>query len=173
MFPFTLRFFLENLLDSRNRFRRNTNDWLFAKLEIITEFRKNLGKIVKKTKLSNAAVHFSLSFFLKYQTNQKLYKDSCLLKNLFQPQVLKMYSLSMVTEQKMKFSVEDFFGKCDQIRSFLRIWSHLLKKSFMENFIFCAVALLIVKINIDSDYFTKKRRKNQSDSLSCCLTKFQ
>ena len=63
----------------------------------------------------------------------------------------------MVTEQKMKFSVEDFFGKCDQIRSFLRIWSHLLKKSFMENFIFCAVALLIVKINIDSDYFTKKR----------------
>ena len=32
--------------------------------------------------------------------------------------------------QKMKFS-------CDQIRSFLRIWSHLLKKYLMENFIFC------------------------------------
>ena len=30
------------------------------------------------------------------------------------------------------------FSKCDQNRSFLRIWSHLLKKSFMENF-FCAV----------------------------------
>ena len=28
---------------------------------------------------------------------------------------------------------------CDQIRSFLRIWSHLMKKSLMENFIFCAV----------------------------------
>ena len=27
----------------------------------------------------------------------------------FLPQVLKMYSLSMVTAQKMKFSVEDFF----------------------------------------------------------------
>ena len=39
----------------------------------------------------------------------------------------------------MKFSIKDFFGKCDQIRSFLRIWSHLLKKSLMENFIFCAV----------------------------------
>ena len=27
----------------------------------------------------------------------------------------------------MKFSVKDFFNKCDQIRSFLWIWSYLLK----------------------------------------------
>ena len=43
------------------------------------------------------------------------------------------------TAQKMKFSIKDFFSKCDQIRKKLRIWSHLLKKSLMENFIFCAV----------------------------------
>ena len=36
----------------------------------------------------------------------------------------------------MKFSIEDFLSKCDQIRRKLRIWSHLLKKSLMENFIF-------------------------------------
>ena len=41
----------------------------------------------------------------------------------------------------MKFSIKDFFSKFDQIHSFLRIWSHLLKKSLMENFIFCAVTL--------------------------------
>ena len=42
----------------------------------------------------------------------------------------------------MKFSIKDFFSKCDQIRKKLRIWSHLLKKSLMENFIFfCAVKL--------------------------------
>ena len=41
--------------------------------------------------------------------------------------------------QKMKFSIRDFFSKCDQIRRKLRIWSHLLKKCLMENFIFCAV----------------------------------
>ena len=40
------------------------------------------------------------------------------------------------TGQKLKFSIKDFFSKCDQIRSFLRIWSHLLKKSYLENFIF-------------------------------------
>ena len=43
------------------------------------------------------------------------------------------------TGQKMKFSIKDFFSKRDQIRSFLRVWSDLLKKSLMRNFIFCAV----------------------------------
>ena len=38
----------------------------------------------------------------------------------------------------MKFSLKDFLSKCDQIRSILRIWSDLLKKSLTENFIFCA-----------------------------------
>ena len=46
----------------------------------------------------------------------------------------------MNTAQKMKFSIKNFFSKYDQIRSLLQIWSHLLKKSLMENFIFCAVA---------------------------------
>ena len=39
----------------------------------------------------------------------------------------------------MKFSIKDFFSKCDQILRELQIWSHLLKKSLMENFSFCAV----------------------------------
>ena len=43
------------------------------------------------------------------------------------------------TAQKMKFSIKDLFSKCDQIRIQIRIWSHLLKKSLMEKFIFCAV----------------------------------
>ena len=50
------------------------------------------------------------------------------------------------TAQKMKFSIQDFFRKCDQIRSFLRIWSHLLQKSLMENFIFCAVVLFVLYV---------------------------
>ena len=49
-------------------------------------------------------------------------------------------SNSNLAAQKMKFYIKDFFSKCDQIRSFLRIWSHLLKKSLMEDFIFCAVS---------------------------------
>ena len=36
----------------------------------------------------------------------------------------------------MTFSIRDFFSKYDQIRSFLRVWSRLLKNFLMENFIF-------------------------------------
>ena len=51
-----------------------------------------------------------------------------------------MFVHSQYAAQKMKFSIKDFFSKCDQNRNKLRIWSHLLKKSLMESFIFCAVA---------------------------------
>ena len=36
----------------------------------------------------------------------------------------------------MKFSIKDFFSECDQIRSFLRIWSHLLKKCLLKTSFF-------------------------------------
>ena len=39
----------------------------------------------------------------------------------------------------MKLSIKDFYRKCEQIRRKLRICSHLLKKSIMENLMFCAV----------------------------------
>ena len=58
-------------------------------------------------------------------------------------------TLSIYGAQKMKFSNKDFFSKCDQIRSFLRNWSHLLKKSLMENFIFCAVSISLLSIWVD------------------------
>ena len=50
---------------------------------------------------------------------------------------------SIYTAQKMTFSMKNFFSKYDQICSFLRIWSHLLKKSLMEKFIFCSVLLTL------------------------------
>ena len=43
------------------------------------------------------------------------------------------------TAQKMKISIKDFVSKCDQIHRKLWIWSHLLTKSLMGNFIVCAV----------------------------------
>ena len=48
-------------------------------------------------------------------------------------------SYSQLTTQKMKFFIKDFFSNCNQIRSYLRMWSYWLKKSLTENFTFCAV----------------------------------
>ena len=53
--------------------------------------------------------------------------------------VISTHICPQFTPRKMKFSIKDFFSKSDQTRSFLRVWSHLLKKSLMENFSFCAV----------------------------------
>ena len=52
----------------------------------------------------------------------------------------------------MKFSIKDFFSKGDQIPKNLRIWSHILEKSLMENFIFYA-ALLPKKLQRKTSYF--------------------
>ena len=56
----------------------------------------------------------------------------------------------------MKFSVKDFFSKCDQVSRKQRIWSHLLKKSLMENFIFsCSVRLS----KIQGEFFSQNVNK--------------
>ena len=39
--------------------------------------------------------------------------------------------------KKWSFLLMIILSKCDQIRRKLRIWSYLMKKSLMENFIFC------------------------------------
>ena len=49
----------------------------------------------------------------------------------------------------MKFLVKNLFSKYDQIRSFLRIWSHLLNKFLMGNFTFCAM-LEVLPLSIQS-----------------------
>ena len=58
------------------------------------------------------------------------------------------------TAQEMKFPIKDFFSKCDQIRSFLQIWSHLLKKSLMENFHFLCSARFSILLETSQLIYT-------------------
>ena len=64
----------------------------------------------------------------------------CFLANLQKLRQALLRNTQQHTAQTTKFSIKDFFSKCGQIRSFLRIMLHSLKKYFMENFIFSAVA---------------------------------
>ena len=45
------------------------------------------------------------------------------------------YPISYSTVEKVKFYVKDFLSKYDKIHKKLRIWSHLLRNSLMENFV--------------------------------------
>ena len=59
--------------------------------------------------------------------------------------ILEMpWNFIKITAKKTKFCVKDFFSKCDQICSFLRTWSHSLKKYSMERLIFCAVDIVFL-----------------------------
>ena len=60
------------------------------------------------------------------------------------------------TEQKNKFSIKDFFSNCDQTRSSLRIWLHLLKKSTMESFFFCTLRFFDQHGQLIHQYFKKE-----------------
>ena len=63
----------------------------------------------------------------------------------------------------MKFSIKDFFNKCDQIR-------RKLKKFLMENFVFCAVTIIVWKIeqrksqNLENSDFNGQLIENQTFS---------
>ena len=59
----------------------------------------------------------------------------------FSTNMMRALVLVPVTPQKIKFSIRNFFRKCNQILSFLRILSHLLKKSLIENFTFCPMSV--------------------------------
>ena len=62
--------------------------------------------------------------------------------------------------------MKGFFSKCDQIRSFLRIWSHLLNKSLMENFTFRAVIMKKANTNKLTDLTLNQKRSKEYNCSS-------
>ena len=79
------------------------------------------------------------------------------------------------TAQKMKFSIEDFSSKCDQIRRKRRIWSYLSEKSLMKNFIFCVVSgtltVLTMNFTVNKYPFKVTYKKTTQQIFNC--TKFR
>ena len=86
----------------------------------------------------NIAKFLRTPFFTKYLTVAAF--ETCL-------RLKHVIGLQWWLRQKMKFSFKEFFDKCHQKPSFQRIWSHLMKKSLMENFIFPAVIVTLEDIN--------------------------
>ena len=69
----------------------------------------------------------------------------------------------------MKFYIMDFSSKCNQIRRKLQIWSHLLEKSIMENFIFCAVNEEVSFVSKTTGGFGAVAAVQAQKTLQCLL----
>ena len=90
-------------------------------------FHKGWFTILQVFLIKFISISSKIRVIIKYLSAEQVYFE------------MRKYFLESFTAQKIKFSIKDFFSKCNQIHSKLRIWSHLLKKPLMENFIFCAV----------------------------------
>ena len=99
---------------------------LFEQFFKCKPYLKNSIKLIKKIKF--AAARLKNFLVTRFSRNKSIF--------LFFSFGL---SINSFTAQKVKFSIKDFFNKCDQIRRRLRIWSHLLKKSLMETTFLCSV----------------------------------
>ena len=100
---------------------------LFLKVTFIVFFE--FAKITRKKLIGSISQVNLQDFSLQFYQSGPYHKIS----------LANLANFLTNTARKMKFSNEDFFSKCDQIRRKLRIWSHLLKKFLMENFILCIV----------------------------------
>ena len=111
------------------------------KITITDKTQKCFLKIIDPPDyLSTMSFCRSSNYFVKVITSKIPHKCQTIgkLHHFAAPQIAPTVEF---TTQKKKFSIKGFFSKCDQIWSFRRIWSHLLKKSLMENYIFCAVII--------------------------------
>ena len=94
-----------------------------AFLNFIDSLSKLLIEMAKFTLFHQNSVHVSLNLQLSMSNN--LFLDTGI-NGKFNNTKNKFPHWSN-TLQKLQFSAKDFFSKCDQIRSVLRIWPYLLK----------------------------------------------
>ena len=91
-----------------------------------SKYQNKTNRSKKKT-LNNHLTSYSLAFFKLISNILDLIP---FMGAAFNPHLRVREAVSQwYTAPKMKFSIKDFFSKCDQIRRKLRVCSHLLKKS--------------------------------------------
>ena len=125
---------------NHNYFRASTTQWKYSKVK----YSKTCSYKTSLCYLKNNKRLFLVHFQLFYGPGS-YYEKTVFRSGLFRSDlnwVSKDFKWAN-TAQKIKFSIKDFSSKCDQIRRFLRTWSHLLEKPIMENFIFCVVKVFI------------------------------
>ena len=138
-FPFTPKL---SKMDSENGLAYSFNCWVTWQIPLMLNFSTN---IKQRWFVPN---HIAC-FWVLPSPVQLVCTHQTELSEWFQKKV----TTNTVTAEKMKFSIKDFFSKCDQILRDLRIWSYLLKKPLIENFIFCAVSLPVT-LTVQRDSIT-------------------
>ena len=118
-------------------------DFLFS--NIIFYFTRQDLHAQKKAKFQSFCAtdwHWARNLCKPVNDEELLWK--CFIINVYQGSKYTsglMPTTLLTLYKEKKFFIKNFFGKCDQICSFLRNTSHLLKESIKKNFLFCAMSV--------------------------------
>ena len=113
----------------RTPFLQNTSSGCFCKLpDKKLDMKTEMWKLKRTTNISKMS--FSANLYMLKVNNGNI-RTMC---EIYSKLIIKTPE-RLFTAQKITFSIKFLFSKCDQIRRFLRIWSHLLKRSPKINFI--------------------------------------
>ena len=123
----------------RGNLRIDIKNWRFYNLKLLTKSIMKGCFLYFFFSFYFLQVDFLQNFNLKVKYHFKNRALSPLYNFSLQKSEHLCFSLFSNTARKMKFSIKDFVSKCDQICREMCIWSNLLEKSLIENFIFCAV----------------------------------
>ena len=104
----------------------------------INLFRKRFAKFKGK---SYAGVPYLIKLQYWLATLGKTDSSTTFFQNILRNFIEELLNRIHVTAEKIKFFIQNFFSKCNQIRRKQWIWSHSLKKPLMEKFIFCSVCV--------------------------------
>ena len=111
--------------------------------DVITKSHQKKMKGFLESGRSNKVMKKILNNNIKYKSRRTEFKERYISQNASAKIKFNkpmgglqnnMETLTNTYYTKMKFSIKDLFSKCHQVLSFLPIWSHLLKKSLIENF---------------------------------------
>ena len=112
----------------RTPFLQNTSSGCFCKLpDKKLDMKTEMWKLKRTTNISKMS--FSANLYMLKVNNGNI-RTMC---EIYSKLIIKTPE-RLFTAQKITFSIKFLFSKCDQIRRFLRMWSHLLKRSPKINF---------------------------------------
>ena len=143
----------------------------------INFFYISLLKSLNLVLFSGTKLDAHLGTWIGFSNNHQVIQQG-LHEAIKQPFLIKLRNIRLKngasfvdTAQKMKFSIKCFFSKYDQICR--KLWNCIfsLKKSLMENFVFCAVWLSISR-KYESPLLTQFRIRTVNIHAYCVFIKF-
>ena len=120
---------------------RSSHSLIFFKTGVLRNFKTFTGKYLCWSLflffIKKRLQHRCFSVKIAKLRNSFFIERLCLL--LPESSISLEWTIYVNTVLKNEVSIKGFLHTCDKIRRQLRICSHLLKKSFTGNFIFCPV----------------------------------